>query len=77
MPMNSLQRYVVNALMNYTECDIASASNVVKLANSLKETPACSITEEDFSLIEKALAKSTANVKAAWFEMVQSLNTEE
>lgn len=77
MPINSLQRYVVNALMNYTECDIASAPNVVKLANSLKETPICVITDDDFSLIESALAKSTANVKAAWFEMVQINNTEE
>ena len=74
--MNTLQNYVVKALNDYTGCTIAESSDVIRLANALKETPVCEISNEDFTIIEKSLAESPAHVKAAWNDMVISLNTE-
>ena len=74
--MNTLQNYVVKALSDYTGCTIAESSNVIRLANTLKETPVCEISNEDFTIIERSLAESPAHVKAAWNDMVISLNTE-
>lgn len=74
--LHTLQNYVIKALNNYTDCTINSSSDVMKLANSLKETPICEISDENFDLIEKALAGEAAHVKAAWNDMVVSLNTE-
>lgn len=74
--MNNLQNYVVKALNDYTGCTIAESSGVIRLANTLKETPVCEISNEDFTIIERSLAESPAHVKAAWNDMVISLNTE-
>ena len=74
--MNTLQNYVVKALNDYTGCTIAESSDVIRLANTLKETPVCEISNEDFTIIERSLAESPAHVKAAWNDMVISLNTE-
>ena len=74
--MNTLQNYVVKALNDYTGCTIAESSGVIRLANTLKETPVCEISNEDFTIIERSLAESPAHVKAAWNDMVISLNTE-
>jgi hypothetical protein len=74
--LHTLQNYVIKALNNYTDCTINSSSDVMKLANTLKETPICEISDENFDLIEKALAGEPAHVKAAWNDMVVSLNTE-
>ena len=74
--MNTLQNYVVKALSDYTGCTIAESSNVIRLANTLKETPVCEINDEEFEIIERSLAESPAHVKAAWNDMVISLNTE-
>ena len=74
--MNTLQNYVVKALNDYTGCTIAESSNVIRLANTLKETPVCEINDEEFEIIERSLAESPAHVKAAWNDMVISLNTE-
>ena len=74
--MNTLQNYVVKALNDYTGCTIAESSDVIRLANALKETPVCEISNEEFEIIERSLAESPAHVKAAWNDMVISLNTE-
>ena len=74
--MNTLQNYVVKALNDYTGCTIAESSDVIRLANTLKETPVCEISNEEFEIIERSLAESPAHVKAAWNDMVISLNTE-
>ena len=74
--MNNLQNYVVKALNDYTGCTIAESSDVIRLANALKETPVCEISNEEFEIIERSLAESPAHVKAAWNDMVISLNTE-
>ena len=74
--INTLQNYVVKALNNYTGCTIAESSGVIRLANTLKETPVCEINNEEFEIIERSLAESPAHVKAAWNDMVISLNTE-
>ena len=74
--MNTLQNYVVKALNDYTGCTIAESSDVIRLANTLKEAPVCEISNEDFTIIERSLAESPAHVKAAWNDMVISLNTE-
>ena len=74
--MNTLQNYVVKALNDYTGCTIAESSDVIRLANTLKETPVCEINNEEFEIIERSLAESPAHVKAAWNDMVISLNTE-
>ena len=74
--LHTLQNYVIKALNNYTGCTINASSNVMELANMLKETPICEISDENFDLIEKALASEPAHVKAAWNNMVVSLNTE-
>lgn len=74
--INTLQNYVVKALNDYTGCTIAESSDVIRLANTLKETPVCEISNEDFTIIERSLAESPAHVKAAWNDMVISLNTE-
>lgn len=74
--LNTLQNYVVKALNDYTGCTIAESSDVIRLANTLKETPVCEISNEEFEIIERSLAESPAHVKAAWNEMVISLNTE-
>ena len=74
--MNTLQNYVVKALNDYTGCTIAESSDVIRLANTLKETPVCEINNGEFEIIERSLAESPAHVKAAWNDMVISLNTE-
>lgn len=74
--MNTLQNYVVKALNDYTGCTISESSDVIRLANTLKETPVCEISNEEFEIIERSLAESPAHVKAAWNDMVISLNTE-
>ena len=74
--MNTLQNYVVKALNDYTGCTIAESSDVIRLANTLKETPVCEISNDEFEIIERSLAESPAHVKAAWNDMVISLNTE-
>ena len=74
--MNTLQNYVVKALNDYTGCTIAESSDVIRLANTLKETPVCEINNDEFEIIERSLAESPAHVKAAWNDMVISLNTE-
>ena len=74
--MNTLQNYVVKALNDYTGCSISESSDVIRLANTLKETPVCEISNEEFDIIERSLAESPAHVKAAWNDMVISLNTE-
>lgn len=74
--INTLQNYVVKALNDYTGCTIAESSGVIRLANTLKETPVCEINNEEFEIIERSLAESPAHVKAAWNDMVISLNTE-
>lgn len=74
--LHTLQNYVIKALNNYTGCTINASSDVMKLANTLKETPICEISNENFELIEKALAGEPAHVKAAWNDMVVSLNAE-
>lgn len=73
--LNTLQNYVVKALNDYTGCTIAESSDVIRLANTLKETPVCEISNEEFEIIEKSLAGLPAHVKAAWNDMVISLNT--
>ena len=74
--INTLQNYVVKSLNDYTGCTISESSNVIRLANTLKETPVCEINNEEFEIIERSLAESPAHVKAAWNDMVISLNTE-
>ena len=74
--MNTLQNYVVKALNDYTGCTISESSDVIRLANTLKETPVCEISNEEFEIIERSLSESPAHVKAAWNDMVISLNTE-
>ena len=74
--MNTLQNYVVKALNDYTGCTIAESSDVIRLANALKETPVCEISNEEFEIIERSLTELPAHVKAAWNDMVISLNTE-
>lgn len=74
--VNTLQRYIINALNNYIDCTIAQSADVIALAQKLKETPTCEVSEENFTIIESAIANAPAYVKAAWLNMVQSLNTE-
>lgn len=74
--LNTLQNYVVKALNDYTGCSISESSEVIKLANTLKETPVCEISREEFDVIEKAIENAPAHVKASWNDMVISLNTE-
>jgi ribosomal protein S13 len=74
--LNTLQNYVVKALNDYTGCSISESSYVIKLANTLKETPVCEISHEEFDIIEKAIENAPAHVKASWNDMVISLNTE-
>lgn len=74
---NTLKKAVVEALSNYTDCTIEESTAVIELAKMLNLNPVTSISKENFELIEKALAKCSAEVKAAWNKMIKQLNMEE
>lgn len=65
---------VVNALINYTGGSIEDAQDTIALAERLNLQPIRTVSDEEFALIESAIATTTAEVKAAWSKMVKQNN---
>jgi hypothetical protein len=66
---------VVEALVNYTGGTIEDAIAMIDLAKKLKATPKGEITDEEFAIVEMAIATCSSEVKVSWFNMIKQLNS--
>lgn len=66
--------YVVEALKAYTSLSLDDANQVNDLIITLKHSPSTTVSDEQFRIIENALASSAVEVKCTWNNMVNNLN---